>query len=166
MALYGFKIEAEVSPSEVIDRVQSAVRADSFLESLKFWRFFDSQRKPFVGKVGADSFIIRRDIWYRNSFLPRIRGRVEASLGGSEVSVTMSLHPVVTVVFCLTVALSLLSMARTYSLTRTVPFSGFAFVGFLAALAPIAFIPEAKKAKKLLTAAAANPVPRYDETPL
>ena len=140
-----------------MNRMQSVVRRYSLLENLKFWRFFDSRRKPFVGKVGTDSFIIYRDIWYQNSFLPRIRGRVEATLSGSKVSIKMSLHPFVTVVLCCIVTMAVYSVISAYPIIRSVPPFDYIFLAFLVAIVPIGFIPEAIKAKRLLIAAIQTP---------
>ena len=57
------------------------------------WRPADAP--PFLGKVEGSRFRCWRDIRYRNSFLPRIAGRVVASPDGAKIEVTMHLHPVV-----------------------------------------------------------------------
>jgi hypothetical protein len=124
---------------------------------LRFWRFFDSERKPFVGEVGTDSFSIYRDIWYQNSFLPRIRGRVEATLSGSKVSIKMSLHPLVTAMLGCFVIMAAYSIINSYSIVRSVRPFDYIFIAFLAAIVPIGFIPEAIKAKRLLTEAIQTP---------
>jgi len=43
--------------------------------------------------IGA-TFHMRRDIRYRNSFLPRVHGHVMFDPVGTRVRVTMRLHPV------------------------------------------------------------------------
>lgn len=68
----------------------------TFWQSMKSsWRGPRPSGRPFLGKVEGRSFRIRRDIHYRNSFLPLIRGRIAATPNGSRVSVVMFMHPAV-----------------------------------------------------------------------
>lgn len=47
----------------------------------------------FHGTITGNTFRIQRNIQYRNSFLPVIRGRVEPTESGSEIRLKMSLPP-------------------------------------------------------------------------
>jgi len=48
-----------------------------------------------ASSILSDSFRLQRITSYRNSFLPRICGRIIATASGSIVDGTMSLHPMV-----------------------------------------------------------------------
>lgn len=52
---------------------------------------------PFQGEVDGTEVRIHRSIIYQNSFLPRIRARLEPHGQGSRLAGTMSLHPFVLV---------------------------------------------------------------------
>ncbi|MEL6322260.1 MAG: hypothetical protein AAFQ57_16690 [Cyanobacteria bacterium J06626_14] len=56
---------------------------------------FSQNHPPYMGKLSDSGFEIRRIIHYRNSFLPRIKGRFETTPQGTVVHVTMGLHPIV-----------------------------------------------------------------------
>ena len=62
-----------------------------------FQRSFTIPIFPFIGTVEGDRFRVRRDIRYRNSFLPIVLGRVRTVPTGVRVGVTMFLHPTVAV---------------------------------------------------------------------
>lgn len=51
----------------------------------------------FVGNVKGTTFECERDINYRNSFLPQVKGTLtpDAEHGGSRVAVVLALHPLV-----------------------------------------------------------------------
>src|SRR5215210_8756525 len=73
-----FSIDTRLSASEAAERLAGAVEP-------RRWLRFGRGVKPFEGEVAADSFAIRRVIHYRNSFLPELRGRIEAVPSGSRV---------------------------------------------------------------------------------
>ncbi len=71
-------------------------RLDAHIEPPKLGRwFFSRDHKPYEGTLSESGFEIQRIIHYRNSFLPLIRGRFEASPTGTIVRITMRLHAVV-----------------------------------------------------------------------
>jgi hypothetical protein len=93
MPIYGFHIDVPFEKKVVTQRIQSIVRDEP---PLRLW--FSSPEPigaPFIGCVRDESFKLRRDIRYRNSFLPQLRGRIIPTSTGTRVSVTMFLHPVV-----------------------------------------------------------------------
>src|SRR5260370_20806151 len=93
MPLYRFHIDATVPPQAVAERVRCAVR-----DRLKFREYFGQKNPdgpPFVGSVRDFSFRIRRDIRYRNSFLPLVWGHIVPTPMGARVVVTMFMHPFV-----------------------------------------------------------------------
>lgn len=49
-------------------------------------------RKLFEGTIKGDTFNINRIIFYRNAFLPRIKGQVEKNYAGSKIQVKFHLH--------------------------------------------------------------------------
>src|SRR5262249_1058658 len=65
-----------------------------------FQRSFDRDSiplRPFIGTAEGDRFRVRRDIRYRNAFLPIVLGRVSTVPTGVRVGVTMFLRPVIAV---------------------------------------------------------------------
>ena len=53
--------------------------------------------KPYEGNIKGSSFFLTRIIWYRNSFLPRIKGVVLDDINGTKIHVRMRIHPFVAV---------------------------------------------------------------------
>src|SRR5579862_5389712 len=96
MPFYAFHIDVPAPPDVVAERVRTAVgRVPTFWQSMKTsWRGPRSSGFPFLGTVRDRSFRIRRDIQYRNSFLPLIRGRIVPTPNGSRVNVLMYMHPI------------------------------------------------------------------------
>lgn len=88
MPFYAFHLDVPAPPDVVTERVRASVgKVPSFWESMKSsWRGPRSSGFPFIGTVDASgrSFSIRRDIHYRNSFLPLIRGRIFSTPTGSD----------------------------------------------------------------------------------
>ncbi len=81
MPFYAFHLDVPVPPDVVAARVNAAVgKVPNFWESLKrSWNGPRPQGAPFLGTVTGRSFKIRRDIHYRNSFLPIVRGKIVAT---------------------------------------------------------------------------------------
>jgi hypothetical protein len=70
----------------------------SFVQSLKeSFGKRSEESSPFIGSMDETTFHMRRDIHYRNSFLPQVHGSVKSLPTGARVLVTMYLHPVVAV---------------------------------------------------------------------
>lgn len=95
MPLYWFHIDVPRQPNVLSERLRSVVRAEpDILEYFgRMWTWKKPIGPPFIGSVQAESFAIRRDIRGRNSFLPRIRGRIIPTPTGSRIDVIMFLHP-------------------------------------------------------------------------
>lgn len=95
MPFYAFHIDVPAQPDVVAERVRAAVASVPTLwQSIKSsWKGPRPSGRPFLGKVEGRSFRIRRDIQYRNSFLPLIRGRIVPTPTGSRVNVFMFMHP-------------------------------------------------------------------------
>ena len=90
-----------------------------------------------------------RNIDHRNSFLPLVRGRIDQGPGGSRISVILYIHPSVAI-FMLG---WLILVGRTAWLPSGDRFltAGMFMLGIGVTLA--GFIPEARKARRLLEAA-------------
>src|ERR1700730_11232299 len=93
--LYAFHLDVPAPPDVVEERVRVAVgRGPTFWESMtSSWKGPRASGFPFLGTVEGHRFRIRRDIQYRNSFLPLIRGRIVSTPTGSRVNVFMFMHP-------------------------------------------------------------------------
>src|SRR3989442_13363605 len=95
MPIYWFELEARLGTQAAIARIKELVGPPR-----SFWTGFsfgagDDATPPFIGKIEGDSFRVRRDIHYRNSFLPLVWGRISSVPMGTHISVTMFLHPMV-----------------------------------------------------------------------
>jgi hypothetical protein len=149
MAFYRFHLDVNVPPTAVADRLRAISGGKlSLFDSTSFSRP-DPWAPPFKGTVTDASFNLRRNISYRNSFLPFIRGNFEPGPAGTRITVTMHLQPFVAIfmVFWLTMAVGLTAGSGPLKL---VP---WAFFLFGIAMVVFGFFPEAIKAKRLITAA-------------
>jgi hypothetical protein len=155
MPFYRFEIEVNAQPPAVVERLRVIVRGKlSFREAIRqSFPFNRAEGAPFIGLVQDDSFKMQRNIRYRNSFLPMIRGKISSYGVGTRVSVTMFLHPVV-VVFMIFWLGMLGSVAASLPTLSPIPWGMLAFGVVL----PVGgFIPEAIKAKRLITEAVSDP---------
>jgi hypothetical protein len=149
MPIYRFQIDVNAPPQVVAERLKSIVGEEPGFWGSMAWRSRGSTDSSFVGTVEDDSFRIRRDIRYRNSFLPLIWGRITLTGTGSRIYVTMFLHPLVALfmVFWLV-------MAGNFALNLQPP--SLVAVGmfiFGVVLTVAGFFPEAIKAKRLISEA-------------
>ncbi len=155
MPFYSCQIESPLTSEAALLRVRGIVReAPGLIQSIKesFGGLTESS-PPFIGAVDGATFRMRRDIRYRNSFLPRVRGSVVSSPSGATVFLTMHLHPVVFVfmlfwhVLIGFVAVIALMSPQCSFRTVGVPVGMFFFgIGLTAS----GFYPEAVKARRLL----------------
>ena len=150
MPLYHFHIDTTVPPQTVTERLRCAVRKRlGFREYFRTaWSGRSPDGPPFIGSVQDNSFRIRRVIGYRNSFLPLVWGHIVPTPTGARVIVTMFMHP-----FSSAFMLFWLGMVGHGALTErsashTILWGMFIF-GI--ALCTGGFIPEAVKAKRLLS---------------
>src|SRR5665213_3260484 len=95
MPFYSFHLSVPARPDVVAERVRRMVSpAPTVLGALASrWRRSQTPPSPFLGSVENLTFKIRRNIQYRNSFLPIIRGKVIPTPTGSTVNVFMYMHP-------------------------------------------------------------------------
>ena len=114
----------------------------------------------FMGEVRDDgTFDILRDINYRNSFLPFIKGRIDSDGGGSRITARMAMHKAVVIFTTFWLAFVTLACGGVvYSVIKQaqapqpeaallIPF-GMLLFGL--SLPYLAFTPEANKAEKFL----------------
>ncbi|KAF2516589.1 hypothetical protein [Flavobacterium foetidum] len=59
--------------------------------------FNNPYTKPYLGRVYDSRFEIKKNITYRNSFLPLIKGEIREDLNGTKINVKMQLHTFVKV---------------------------------------------------------------------
>ena len=140
-----FTIETPLTPDKVVSRLRAGVDPPGSFRG----RGDDA---PFAGSVTKDAFSIERTIRYRNSFLPRLIGRVEAApSGGARVTGHMRLDRMVAAFaicwLCITIFASVAAVIKAYlngrfELGTLFP---FAMLLFGAALAWGAFIPESRR---------------------
>ena len=99
MPLHRCQIDSPLSSPVVLARIAALIR-----ESPGFWQCVKesfggrkARSPPFIGEIDGSSCRMRRDIRYRNSFLPCVRGAVVATPTGTRVILSMNLHPFVAV---------------------------------------------------------------------
>jgi hypothetical protein len=64
---------------------------------MRFGLLSRGHHKPYQGEISGDQFKISRIIYYRNSFLHVISGKLEPDLKGTRLDIKMGLHPFVVV---------------------------------------------------------------------
>lgn len=88
---YSTKLETE----EILKRINDNVELE---KRFSFSMFFGSTSdKPYEGSITGKTFNLIRTIKYRNSCLPRAKGKIEQDVDRSKVNAKMNLHPVVLV---------------------------------------------------------------------
>jgi len=149
MPYYHFVINAHAPHQVVTERLRSVHKTPRELAALPE----PSRRElvtPFVGYVKEDSFSLKRNIRYRNSFLPLIRGRIVSTETGTQVKVTMFMHPVVAVFMAFWLwFVGSGALAETSMLWLMFTFGLALTLG--------GFFPEVIKAKRMLTEAVLGP---------
>ena len=154
MHLYHFQIQTNLITPAALERVSKLVRdPPGFWQSIN--EAFDGgliAAPPFIGRVAGSEFKCQRNIGYRNSFLPRITGRVESCPVGTRIDVKMYLHPA-TAVFMLIwlggVAFAAIGFFSRGEVAGKAFFPVAMFI-FGVVLTLVGFYPEAIKARRLL----------------
>ena len=155
MPFYRYELVSTLQPETVLRRVGTLVReAPGFLQSVKesFWKR-PEDAPPFIGKIEGNAFRMHRNIRYRNSFLPQVRGSVVSTPVGTTLRITMHLHPVAAVfmlVWLGAVATGALAAftSQCESIASALIPAGMLVFGI--ALTVGGFYPEAFKARRLL----------------
>lgn len=149
-----FYIITKLKPEEVDSKLQQEVSPPRPI--FNFSLFSSSQNTYFEGYAANGTFEIKRAINYRNSFLPQIKGTIEAWPGGSRVHIKMSMMILVTIFMCFWLSFAAIAgfaflnqeiNKEHYSAGDFAPFGMF-FFGY--ALAMGGFKYESRKAKAFL----------------
>lgn len=81
-----YTLTTDLSVEEVLTRLAGSM----IPESEYSWSFFSNRyTKPYRGTINRLSFRMIRNISYRNSFLPVIKGKVTRTSGHTEVAIRM-----------------------------------------------------------------------------
>lgn len=96
-----FEIETFLSPVQARKLIETIIVpkpsfSQAFLNALDNM-FKKSGTDQFIGKLDDHGFRLTRVIYYRNSFLPIVKGRFEQGSVGTRLEVSMTLHPAITV---------------------------------------------------------------------
>jgi hypothetical protein len=153
MPIYRFTIDTPLDAGEISRRLQDLTRDEpGFWQSIKeAFGKRSEEEKPFIGTVDKSQFQLRRDIRYKNSFLPQIRGSITSALPGSKVIVRMRIHPFVAVFMCIWLFIAASSFVAGFSSKHIeiilIPACMCVFgIGLVCG----GFYPEAIKARRLL----------------
>jgi len=159
MPFYAFHVDVPAPPDVVAERIRAAVsNVPTVWESMKSsWRGPRPSGRPFLGTVEARSFRIRRDIQYRNSFLPLVRGKIVATPNGSRVNVFMFMHPAALIFMLGWFGMLLSAEWRLLDANIARSFAPVAMMVFGLVLSLGGFFYEALKVMPLLSEAAFNP---------
>ena len=154
MPIYRFEIEAGLTKQATIARIKELVGPPrSFWRGAKSFGLGDAA-PPFVGKVEGDSFRVRRDIRYRNSFVPLVWGHITSVPMGSRVRVTMFIHPFIAAfmsVWFYGVGFGAVAFFKEPdAVHRWAALLPLGLLFFGVALVCMGFFPEAIKARRLL----------------
>lgn len=134
-----------------------AIRLQQFTEPEKYFRFFWDKSKSYEGVIENSHFKISRIIFYQNSFLPIIRGKVERKMNSTVIEVKMKMKFLVIALIILVwligfgIFIKLDSIIILKDELKTFSFLLPAIIFFFAYLLPmIAFKIESRIAKKFL----------------
>jgi len=150
MPIYRFHLDVDVPRQIVADRLRAVVGdKPPFWKSLFTVWWSRDPRSPFTGIVDDDSFRVRRDIRYRNSFLPLVWGRFISTPTGTRVNVIMFIHPLVALFMVFWLGIVGHGAFRGASNSPIV----WGMFVFGIALTVGGFVPEAIKAKRIISQA-------------
>lgn len=83
-----YSLVSVLPPDEILTRIEKNIEATKESTFFKYW---SNSLKPYRGEINGNAFTITRNIHYRNSFIPVIRGTVSKQFDGSEIRIKM--HP-------------------------------------------------------------------------
>jgi hypothetical protein len=151
MPYYNFQLQVSLPPEAVAERIRaitSAKPAGFFAQARTVWSGIGSN--VFLGEVHGDSFSLQRNISYRNSFLPQIKGKVFQGGGGTTVDVRMCLNPFAAIFMLIWLGgVGSAAVSILYDDAMSLVPLGMFVLGLV--LTAAGFFPEAFKAKRLLT---------------
>jgi hypothetical protein len=145
--------QSKLTQTEITQRLQQETVP---LQYIRISFFKKPSGKKFEGKVLENSFNIQRIIYYRNSFLPVISGKVEEEPSGSIIRLEMQLNTFVKVflIFFLAIASTGFFSAKSFSpaneISIPVMLLSFSMILLFYMIIILTFHYEVKKAKKNL----------------
>jgi hypothetical protein len=149
-----YSFETPLSVAQVLERLGRVIRPRQS-------RWEAVEPVPFVGKIEGERFTIRRVLPYRNDFRPVISGHVVPIVSGSRIDIVLRLTLPVAMV--MGVWLAFASVAAAVGLWHSIRTSdtrrllGVVLPLFGCGLVAVGFIPEKRKAIRLLTDALTDP---------
>lgn len=149
-------------PANVVrDRIRARLRPDvGFWDRVKTGLSPVADSQPFQGTLSETEFKLTRVIWYRNSFLPVVRGELRPGGGGGTI-VRLTMRLQVSTAAFMVVWIGFVAVAvpwqRLYGPQGVNPNAltpiGMLLFGLL--LTIVGFYPEARKAERLIRDAVA-----------
>jgi hypothetical protein len=90
--------KTRLKEEEVVKRLSDLIEPE---KTFRFGIFSSGASKSYEGQINGQTFVIKRIIGYRNSFLPRINGIIERDFDGMTIKVKMRLNIFVIVFLCI-----------------------------------------------------------------
>src|ERR1700722_16098651 len=159
MPYYSFHLSVPAQADVVAERIRRIVSpAPTFWGTLgSSWKRPQAAGLPFLGSVENLSFKIRRNIQYRNSFLPIIQGKIVPTPTGSRVNVFLYMHPFSLVFMMIWFAVLVFIESKLVDVNIARSFLPIGMAVFGLALSLGGFYFEALKVMPLLSEAIFNP---------
>ncbi|MEM5371237.1 hypothetical protein V4C53_35115 [Paraburkholderia azotifigens] len=149
MPLTHFEFNTALSRQQVQGRLALITSMERSCGSLS-----NGSPATFIGKVGDNSFKLRRNIKYRNSFLPTIYGVFVGDTAETRVKVYMYLHPFVVLFLAVwfgTLGIAIAKLVAKHEFVLSGPAAlPIAMCIFAIALTTAGFLPEARIAKRII----------------
>ncbi len=148
--------KTHLSKDEILKRVRNETEPKQWIRMTGV--FSSGNHKAYEGVVNENSFKISRIIGYRNSFLPRIEGKIEENKESTLIHIKMRLHTFV-IVF-LAIWLSFMFVATLFlipifrqemenqSIFNLASFTPFLMILIISVVTVLAFHYEGNKSKK------------------
>jgi hypothetical protein len=161
MPYYRCDLDIPLPPDEVCRRLQSMIgKRPAFLDQL--WGAWKHTGPPFYGSLDGWNLKMSRNIHYRNSFLPQIKGTVAPTGGGTRLELVMHVHLAVAVFMLIWLFFVISFVAAALTSSAREPMMLYVPLGMMLSgiVLPIAgFYPEAFKARRLIASAMSVPGP-------
>src|ERR1700722_1009431 len=137
MPFYSFHLSVPAPPDVVAERIRQVVSPApaSWASLTPARKFSNSHGTPFLGAVDQLSFLIRRNIQYRNSFLPMIRGKIVPTPTGSRVDGFMYVRPFSLVLMAISLGFLAYRESRLFNANPSLSFFPMAMILVAVALA-------------------------------
>ena len=87
--------------------------------------------KPYIGFIADGEFEIHRNITYRNSFLPIIRGKISSQLNGATITIKMGIENFVKVFMAIWLGFTFLFCILVLFVAFKASFSPFFIIPFI-----------------------------------